>query len=91
MLNLCEQLNMICIMHEHDIIIYSYIYVYYDWMCLYVNLCMRLYVIFDCVCTCMQIITIYDFRTLIFEGVSATVLVQKSLLTLLYERNWRDY
>jgi hypothetical protein len=29
-LNLCEQLNMICIMHEHDIIICSYIYVYFD-------------------------------------------------------------
>jgi hypothetical protein len=37
MLNLCEQLNMICIMHEYDIIIYSYIYVYCDYMCLYVN------------------------------------------------------
>jgi hypothetical protein len=40
MLNLCEQLNLICIMHEHDIIIYSYVYVYCDYMCLYVNLCM---------------------------------------------------
>jgi hypothetical protein len=32
MLNLCEQLNMICVMHKHDIIIYNYIYVYYDCM-----------------------------------------------------------
>jgi hypothetical protein len=32
MLNLCEQLNMICIMHKYDIIIYSYIYIYYDCM-----------------------------------------------------------
>jgi hypothetical protein len=31
MLNLCEQLNLIWIMHEHDIIIYSYIYVYCDY------------------------------------------------------------
>jgi hypothetical protein len=30
MLNVCEQLNLICIMHEHDIIIYIYIYVYCD-------------------------------------------------------------
>jgi hypothetical protein len=30
MLNLCEQLNMICIIYEHDVIIYSYICVYYD-------------------------------------------------------------
>jgi hypothetical protein len=30
MLNLCKQLNLIYIMYEHDIIIYSYIYVYYD-------------------------------------------------------------
>jgi hypothetical protein len=32
MLNLCEQLNMICIMHKYDIIIYRYIYVCYDCM-----------------------------------------------------------
>jgi hypothetical protein len=30
MLNLSEQLSMICIMHEHDVIIYSYIYLYSD-------------------------------------------------------------
>jgi hypothetical protein len=62
MLNLCEQLNMIFIMHEHDIIIYSYICVYCDCMCLYVNLCMCLYVICDCVCTCMWIIIVCDFK-----------------------------
>jgi hypothetical protein len=53
MLNLCEVLNMICIMNEHDIIIYNYVYVYYDCMCLYVNLCICLYVIYDCLYTCM--------------------------------------
>jgi hypothetical protein len=37
-------------MHEYDIIIYSYIYVYCDYeLWLYVNLCMWLYVIYDCV------------------------------------------
>jgi hypothetical protein len=40
-------------MHEHDTIVYSYIYAYYDCMCLYVNLCLCLYVIYDCVCTYM--------------------------------------
>jgi hypothetical protein len=30
MLNLCNQLNMIYIMHEQNIIIYSYIHVYCD-------------------------------------------------------------
>jgi hypothetical protein len=61
MLNLCEQLNMICAhMHEHDIIIYSYIYMHKP-------------------------------ETLISEGVSTMVLVQKPLLILLYVCYWRDY
>jgi uncharacterized membrane protein YidH (DUF202 family) len=58
MLNVCEQLNLICIMHEHDIIIYISICMFivtvnYDCMCLYVNFCMWLYVIYDCICTCI--------------------------------------
>jgi hypothetical protein len=40
LLNLCEQLNFIYIMHEYDTIIYGYIYIYCDCECLYVNLCM---------------------------------------------------
>jgi hypothetical protein len=52
---------MICIMHEHDIIIYSYIYVYCDCeLWLYVNLCMRLYVICDYACACIWFVTVYD-------------------------------
>jgi hypothetical protein len=59
MLNLCEQLNMICILHEHDIIIYSYIYVYCEcelWM--YVLVCELVYVL---VCD-LRIIIVCDFR-----------------------------
>jgi hypothetical protein len=45
-LNLCEQLNIICIMNEHDTIIYSYIYPYCDCeLLLYVLVCELMYVL----------------------------------------------
>jgi hypothetical protein len=56
---------------EHDIIIYSYIYVYYDYelwlyvlVCelVYMFVCKLVYVIYDYVCTYMWIINVCDFR-----------------------------
>jgi hypothetical protein len=70
MMNLCEQLNLICIMHEHNIIIYNNsssmrIITVCDcelYICLYVNYnCMCSYV--TELCTCLYVnYNVYDFR-----------------------------
>jgi hypothetical protein len=61
MLNLCEQLNLICVMHEHDIIIYNYMHIYCG--CMWTCVCAYMWFVtvncvwFVCVCDCMNLFT----------------------------------